>query len=118
MKQKYFIPYVCITIPIVGIVTALLFLIGRTENHTAIGLAYLSLFARRNETVYRQKRNYRNENLPLKPFLRKYLPAFLWGDLIAATFTLALVAIVVQAVALGSYLHIFYIYEQEKYTTN
>lgn len=163
MKRKYLIPYLCVTLPIVGIMTALLFLTGRTESHAAIavyilvgcvwipetllwrllfrnwckapywrmaehvtainisllltggcillgsnlsdvwsyglafvpalipyiiGFAYIYFFARRNETVYLQKRNYRNESLPLRAFLRKYLPGFLWGDLITAIFTL------------------------------
>lgn len=164
MKQKYLIPYLCVTLPIVGIMTALLFLAGQTESHAAIavyilvgcvwipetllwkllfrnwckapywrmaehvttinisllltggcillgsnlsdvwsygltfvpalipytiGFTYIYFFARRNQTVYLQKGNYRNESLPLRALLRKYLPGFLWGDFITATFTLA-----------------------------
>lgn len=178
MKRKYYIPYLYVTLPMVGIMTALLFLIGRTENHAAIalcilaglvwmpeallwklllrhwckapywrtaehvsvihicllltsvcivygsilsdvwsggvsfipalipyaiGLAYLYFFAQRNETPYLQKKNYRNERLPLRPFLRSYLPAFLWGDLGAIALTGALLWLSAQFPVIAEY---------------
>ncbi|RHO71569.1 hypothetical protein DW083_10905 [Parabacteroides sp. AF48-14] len=54
------------------------------------GLGYVCLFAKRNENVYLRKRYYRSKSLPLKPFLRDYLPGFLWVDLFIALFTIIL----------------------------
>ena len=178
MKRKYYLPYICVTLPIVGGITALLYLIGRMENHTAIllsvlvglvwmpevllwkllfrywckvpywrmaqhvgiisisllltgacvlygsflsdvwsgglsfvpalipyalGLTYLHFFARRNETLYLQKKNYRSQRLPLKPFLRSYLPAFLWGDLVAVALTGAFMGLSVLFPVIAEY---------------
>lgn len=171
MKRKYYLPYICVSLPIVGLITTLLYFTWQMENHTVIllsilvglvltpeillwkllfrnwckvpywrmaehvsivhiclfltsvciqygsilsdvwsgglsfipalipyslSLAYLYFFANRNETFYLQKKNYRSECLPLKSFLRSYLPAFLWGDLVAVTLTATCLGLSVQ----------------------
>ena len=41
MKQKYLIPYLCVTLPIVGMMAVLLFLTGQTDSHAAIAVYIL-----------------------------------------------------------------------------